>query len=503
MSDADVSVPDFLPIVIVVACTMVAGILLNAGVWFVVIKLMRGLVRHLGVPLFLAVRQLGWKRSGNVSATAMGGFWEDLKRKILGTKSHVVMDRPGGVIEDVDGIVTRVRAVDGVVGVSPYVQGEVMIRSAINIGGAVLRGIDPASIGKVSNLGDTIEKGKLDYLERPDRILPESIFGRGWRLDPGGGEDAVDRDRERGEDDRERNETKSLLASIGEAEDEAAAGGKPGGEGKKVQGPVLPGLIIGREMAKNLNLYVGDEVKLIAPLGELGPTGPMPKSRPYRVAAVFFSGMYEYDAKNAYVTLESGRKFLGIPSGVTGIEIKVKDPDRVEVVAAAISRAVKPGGEGVRVRHWKELNRSLFSALFLEKIGMFIMLSVIVLIAYLIIVTTLYMMVMEKTRDIAVLKTLGCSDSSIYRIFQIEGLVLGLSGTLTGVLLGVAQTLGLERFGVPLDPEVHYISTLPVQMKASEVVVVALASLVMCLLITILPARRASRLTVVGGLRFK
>jgi lipoprotein-releasing system permease protein len=507
---------------------MLAGILCNLGIWFVIIRFFKGAASRLGVHLYLAVRQLGGKRSGYVSATAlvamwgisasscnlittlsvMGGFGEDLKNKILGTKSHVVIDSPGGEVIDYAEVMKRSAAIEGVVGVSPYVQGEVMVRSAVNISGAVLRGIDPALAGRVTNLEETIQKGKLEYLSHPEMILRDSVFGRRWR--PAPVEETADEaarapppDAERGEkkgrEDHERPRPLSKILDDAVRSVEAGDQAPPELEER----PELPGVIVGREMVKNLSLYMGDEVKLIAPLGELGPTGPMPKSRTYRVAAVFFSGMYEYDAKNAYVTLEAGRRFLGIEEGVTGIEVKVEDPDRVEAVTDRIAQAIAPVDGGLRVRHWKELNRSLFSALLLEKIGMFIMLSVIVLIAYLIIITTLFMMVMEKTRDIAVLKTLGCSEWSIYRIFQIEGLILGLSGTFTGVVLGVAQTLGLKHFGVPLNPDVHYISKLPVQMEASEVAIVAVASLVICLLITTFPARRASKLTVVEGLRFK
>ena len=524
----------FLPIVAVIAATMLAGILLNLGIWFVVIRFFKGLASRIGVHVYLAVRQLGGKRSGYVSATAlvamwgisasscnlittlsvMGGFGEDLKSKILGTRSHVVIDRPGGEVMEYEQIIGGVSSIEGVVGVAPYIQGEVMVRSAVNISGAVLRGIDPSLAGRVTSLDETIEKGRLEYLVEPDRIMKDGVFGKRWQpveiegevgSEPGAGRapSGPDPPRATGREDGPRERPRSLTEVLDEAvrvveSDDADKSKRP-----EIMPPVLPGVIVGREMVKNLSLYLGDEVKLISPLGELGPTGPMPKSRTYRVAAVFFSGMYEYDAKNVYVTLESSRRFLGIEEGVTGLEVKVRDPDRVEEVTARIEEVVRPLGGKLRVRHWKELNRSLFSALLLEKIGMFIMLSVIVVIAYLIIVTTLFMMVMEKTRDIAVLKTLGCSEWSIYRIFQIEGLILGLSGTFIGVILGVAQTLGLKYFGVPLDPDVHYINQLPVQMDVWEVVIVAIASLVICLLITILPAHRASRLTVVDGLRFK
>ncbi len=537
MSDQALAV---LPAIIVITITVVTGILLNLGIWFIVIKAIKSLAARLGVHLYLAVRNLGGRRSGYVSVTAlvamwgisasscnlittlsvMGGFGEDLKRKILGAKSHVVIDRPGGEVLEYEDVMRLVSEQEDVVGVAPFIQGEVMLRSAVNISGAVLRGINPALIGKVSNLPDTMEKGHLYLLAHPERITRKGLFIREPRADdhdPGRAQPADDSaerappsvdpedrgGRQREREPRDDARPRPLTEVIGKALEDATSGDGAEGTTEPPKLPVLPGVIVGREMAKNLSLFVGDEVKIISPLGELGPSGPMPKSRRFRVAGIFFSGMYEYDAKNAYITLESSRRFLSIHQGVTGLEVKVRDPDHVEQVTARIKQVLGPLDGALRVRNWKELNRSLFSALLLEKIGMFIMLSVIVMIAYLIIITTLFMMVMEKTRDIAVLKTLGCSEGSIYRIFQIQGFILGLSGTFTGVVLGVVQTVGLKYFGVPLNPEVHYINQLPVQMRISEVAIVAVASLVICLLITIWPARRASKLTIVDGLRFK
>src|SRR5439155_6422767 len=163
----------------------------------------------------------------------------------------------------------------------------------------------------------------------------------------------------------------------------------------------LPGVIIGRELAKTLRLYLGDDVNLVSPLGGIGPSGPIPKSKPFRVAGIFFSGMFEYDSKYAYLAIPAAQKFLGQDDEVTGLELKLKDPERTEPTLNAIRASL---GKGYEAQDWKELNRNLFSALKLEKIAMFIVLCFIILVAAFSIIANGIMLVVEKGREIAILK---------------------------------------------------------------------------------------------------
>ncbi len=263
----------------------------------------------------------------------------------------------------------------------------------------------------------------------------------------------------------------------------------------------FPGIVIGRELAKSLHVYVGDELTLISPLGDLGPMGVLPRSRKFRVAAIFYSGMYEYDASHAYVKIEAAQDFFDLKQNVTGIEIKIDDAERVSEIRPAIE--AKVARDDLRIRDWKELNKNLFSALKLEKIATFIILSLAILVASFCIICTLLLMVTEKSKEIAILKSLGASDNAILKIFMTEGVMIGGIGTIFGVTTGLAATLGLKWFGVRLDPDVYYVDKLPINVEWSDFTLVALAALLITTIATIYPAVAASRLRPVDGIRYE
>jgi lipoprotein-releasing system permease protein len=226
----------------------------------------------------------------------------------------------------------------------------------------------------------------------------------------------------------------------------------------------------------------------------------MPRLKAFRVAGHFYTGMYEFDSKLAYVSLPEAQRFLGMQGEVTGVEIRTVDPDRARDIAAAITARIGPAYE---VRSWEELNRGLFMALKLEKIAMFVVLTFIALVASFSIVSNLIMLVTEKGREVAILKSMGARDVAILRVFFAEGLYIGLVGLALGVTFGVGGCLLLSRFGLPLDPDVYYIQKLPVVMRLSEIASVSLAALGLCCLATFYPAFLASRLRPVEGLRYE
>jgi lipoprotein-releasing system permease protein len=262
---------------------------------------------------------------------------------------------------------------------------------------------------------------------------------------------------------------------------------------------VLPGIVVGREMARSLRVFVGDQLNLVSPLGDIGPAGPQPKSRAFRVAAIFYSGFYEYDAKFVYLELAEAQRFFGTGDSVTGLEVKVANVDAARATLKRVQVAL--GGFPYRTKDWGELNRNLFSALLLEKLAMAVILGFIVLVASFLVVATLIMLVLEKVREIAVLKSMGAGVPSIMRIFVIEGLVIGAIGTFLGLVLGLESCLLIEKVGIQVDPEVYYIANLPVRLEAGQVALAALMSLVLTYLATIYPATQAARLRPVDGLR--
>lgn len=262
----------------------------------------------------------------------------------------------------------------------------------------------------------------------------------------------------------------------------------------------LPPIIIGRELAKQLGAYPGDTLNLVSPEGKLTPLGRVPSTQEYRVTAIFDSGMYEYDASMVFVSLEAAQSFLGLGNRITGVEVRVQDIYRSDRVGKTIEAAL---GDRFWTKDWKVMNRSLFSALRLEKFAMFVILTMIVLVGALNIISTLVMVVMEKTKDVAILRAMGASSKSIMSIFMLQGLLVGLIGTLAGLAsgLGVCHLLAKYKF-ISLPSDVYYISTLPVRVEFWDVCSVAIAAVVISFMATLYPSWHASKLNPVEAIRY-
>jgi lipoprotein-releasing system permease protein len=269
------------------------------------------------------------------------------------------------------------------------------------------------------------------------------------------------------------------------------------------------GIILGIELAKHLGVSLNDTIQVISPLGTMTPMGMMPKMKRFRVVGIFYSGMYEYDNTMAYLSLESAQKFFGMGARVTGIEIKTNDIYKVKDFGRDIRQKM---GFPFWTKDWMEMNRNLFSALKLEKIAMFIILVLIVLVAAFNIISTLIMVVMEKHKDIAILKSMGAPSKGILKIFVIEGGVIGVVGTVFGTLLGLGAAFNLEKitefvenlFGFKiLASDVYYIDKLPSQVNPLDIALIVMTAVLISLLATLYPAWRASRLDPAEALRYE
>jgi len=262
-----------------------------------------------------------------------------------------------------------------------------------------------------------------------------------------------------------------------------------------------PRIVIGNELARNLNLSPGDYLNIISPLGTLTPMGRMPRMKPFRVSAIFHSGMYEFDSTLVYTSIPALQEFLGLGDRVTGLEVEVANIYAADQIAAAIQQKLGPR---FTTKDWMQMNRSLFSALKLEKIAMFIILTLIILVAAFGIASTLFMMVMKKTKDIAILKTMGATRQSIMQIFILKGLVIGLIGTTIGVGLGLFLCGLLKRYEfIKLPRDVYYISTLPVQVQGLDLVFIIGAALAISFVATLYPSWQAARLDPVEAIRYE
>jgi lipoprotein-releasing system permease protein len=424
----------------------------------------------------------------------MGGFGQDLKRKILANNAHVVIDttNPAG-FDEWEPVLDRVRATPGVTAATPMITGEVMASIGSNMSGVILRGIDVDTVGGVLDLPKNIEPGlgKLEWLNDP-----ETVAALPWSERKG-----VEGDDELyllGEPKRKNNDLDPAIKH--EAPDPAVekAAAHPVVPPDR---PIYPTIIIGRELAKTLHLRLGSELSLVSRMGELTPAGVVPRERKFRVAAIFFSGMYEYDVSHAYISLSAARDFFDMKEAINAIQVHVQDAEKADLVQPAIVAAV--GRTDLRVRDWREINKNLFSALKLERIATFIVLSLAIIVASFCILCTLLLMVTEKGREIAILKALGASDMSILRVFMVEGMIIGGIGTIFGVATGYAFCYGLSWFGVRIDPDVYYIDRLPIAVNAWDFAAVTAAALLICAVSTLYPARAASKLLPVEGLRYE
>jgi lipoprotein-releasing system permease protein len=278
---------------------------------------------------------------------------------------------------------------------------------------------------------------------------------------------------------------------------------------KKAQAGDAPGIILGVELSRHLAVTVNDHLQVVSPLGTLTPMGMMPKAKRFQVVGLFQSGMYEYDNTLAYVSIDSAQKFFTMGNRVTGLELKSDNLYKVKDIAKEIRQRL---GFPFYTRDWMEMNRNLFSALRLEKIAMFIILVLIVLVAAFNIISTLIMVVMEKNKDIAILKSMGAPSRGILKIFVIEGLVIGVVGTALGTILGLLAAFNLEKitdfvehlFGFKiLSSEVYYIDKLPSQVNPLDVVLIVSTAILISLLATIYPSWRASKLDPAEALRYE
>jgi lipoprotein-releasing system permease protein len=278
---------------------------------------------------------------------------------------------------------------------------------------------------------------------------------------------------------------------------------------KKDKAGEPPGIILGVELAKHLSVSLNDSIQVISPLGTMTPMGMMPKMKRFRVEGIFYSGMYEFDNTMAYVSIKSAQKFFGMGDRVSGIEVKTNDIYQVKKIGTEIRRKL---GFPFWTKDWMEMNRNLFSALRLEKIAMFIILVLIVLVAAFNIISTLIMVVMEKNKDIAILKSMGASSRSILKIFTIEGGVIGVVGTVLGTILGLGVAFNLEKitdfverlFGFKiLSSDVYYIDKLPSQVNPLDVILIVLTAVLISLLATLYPSWRASKLDPAEALRYE
>ena len=263
----------------------------------------------------------------------------------------------------------------------------------------------------------------------------------------------------------------------------------------------IPGIILGLEMAKQLSVSTGNKIRLISPNGPLSPVGVLPKILTCQVVGVFETGMYEYDSTLGFINLDTARSLSGDQEGIHGLEIRVANIDHADRVAKDIRETL---GVGFSTRDWMQLNQNLFAALKLEKAGIFIALNLIILVAALNIISALVMVVMEKTRDIAILKSMGATTGSIMRIFFYQGAVIGLTGTFLGVTGGLGLCWILKRYKfIELPSNVYPMSTMPIKVVPADITLIAFSAILITLAATLYPSWKASKVRPAEALTYE
>jgi len=462
-----------------------------------------------------------------VVLSVMSGFETDLRSKILGMNAHIRVTKEKGDFADYREAAKEISALPDVVGTTPYVQSEVVIAANKNYSNVIIRGIDPKSVSRVTDLGKNAERPRA--LERLWPVADDGgILGppadagvideSAEPIDFSGGVDAGPIPDARPMEDASRPTGPPSTGPPGPPPAKPPPGAKVDPADEPLSGgaidtsmpPAFPrlepdvarldGILVGKELRKHINLYVGQQVEIVSPTGKITPEGVKPNVVAFRIAGTFYTGMYEYDLKFVYVDIHALQHLLGLGDIANGIEIRVKDPDKT---GEAMNRIREVLGPGYRLQDWKEINRNLFSALKLEKMVMFLVLAIIILVASFSIIGNLIMVVVEKATEIALLKTLGSSDAQVRSLFIIQGFFIGLIGTTLGVLHGTLAAVSADAGGVPLSADVYYINKVPIHIEPSSVVAVFVAGIVISVVATIYPAYIASRLRPIDGMRYE
>jgi lipoprotein-releasing system permease protein len=378
-----------------------------------------------------------------IALAITNGMRRDLEDRLVGASAHVDLMRvEADGIRDWQPLLARLRAVPHVVADAPGIYGQVLVSRGPRAGFALIKGIVPVQERTVSSLLDTITSGSAVDLD-PAAPIKKTV---------------------------------------------------------SIDAP-FPALILGRDLAEQIGAQVGDSVLVTSPQGELTPLGLAPKYQRFRVAGIFHSGFYQYDAAMAFMRLSDAQRLFSEPDLLSVISFKVDDLDRAPAIAQAIERAA---GRGFMTTNWMEQNRELFRALKLEQVVTFIVIALIVIVAALNILIALTMMVMEKTRDIAVMMSFGVEPGQVRRIFLLQGLLISLIGTAVGLLLGyIAAWAGGHYHFIHLSAEVYSIDTLPFAPRPLDGVIVAAVSIGISLLATLYPSSAAARVLPAEALRYE
>jgi len=379
-----------------------------------------------------------------IALSINAGFQKDLQDQLLGSQSHINLVRvQNDGIEDWRALMTRLAKEPHVTGVAPAMYGQVMASRAARASGALVKGVIPEYENRVSELLKSIKLGSAAALEPCSET------------------------------------------------DEACKSGK-----------TIPPIVLGKDLAETIGATVGSTIMIISPQGELSPLGMMPKYQQFKVTGIFRSGFYNYDSAWAFIRLSDSQRLFSLPDTVISvIEFKIDDLYKAEEVGSALEKAAGPG---FVAKNWMDENRALFRALRLERVVTFLTIGLIVFVAALNILISLIMMVMEKTKDVAVLISMGAKRRQIRGIFMFQGVLIGVIGTLAGLILGYGIAIaGAKYHFVALSAEVYSIDYLPFAPRVIDGLLIAAVALLISFVATLYPSWSAARVLPAEALRYE
>jgi lipoprotein-releasing system permease protein len=376
----------------------------------------------------------------NVVMAVMTGFEETLRDRLLGINAHISVVKSGDPMRDYERVIEKLRQEKDVIAASPTVYGQVMLTSGARVSGVVVRGVDPDRVNQVVDLQSYLLKGKLAALKSRHAIQVQE---------------------------------RTVL---------------------------LPGVILGERLAAQLGVFEGSPVQVVSPLGSPTAIGVIPKVRRFVVIGIMKTGMSEIDSAMVFMGLGEAQNFFDLEGAATNIEMKIRDVKNSRAVAERLQRQL---GFPYLAEDWTRLWPNLFSALQLEKTVYFLVLLLMILVGAFNIVATLVMVVMEKRKDIAILRSMGATQQSIRKIFLFKGCFIGVVGTVLGVLLGLLVCAFIAQYEFALPEGMFLIATVPVRVYWSNFLLVAVASFIVCILASIYPSRQAAKLDPVEIIRYE
>jgi lipoprotein-releasing system permease protein len=410
------------------------------------------------------------------------GFQKQFRDKVLGVNAHVIVLKSQATFAEYRDVMKTAREIDrDVLAVQPFIFAEMLAtRGKGELSGVAIKGIDPKLVRGVLDLDQHMIEGSVDSL-----LLEACSPGTDERTG-------------------ERPAT-GLPGSRGTPPQGVPAGVITATEPDRPRCLKDPPIIMGKELAHKLKAKLGDTVTVVVPLTNIDfdtwrAKTSAPRTRKFTVTGIFYSGFDEYDRRLLYASLTDVEELQGRGDQVMGVELKVRDVERAEAIAQKLEKAL--GGPPYQVQDWYELNHNLFTALTLQKLALVIILTLIIIVAAVNMVSALTMLVMEKVREIAILKSMGSSSSSVAVVFQVVGVAIGGVGTVLGITVGLATCYVVARYGYHLDPKVYLIDRLPIEVKPMEVVLVAVITMVISVIATVVPSLSAAALRPVDGLRY-